>query len=130
MRGLPEAKRLLDEFQGRALDKRVKNGLRAGAKRLRPPLRAAGAQRSQRVGKSVGYRTKGHNVIVGPRFFTWLFFERGTKPHGIPIGRGPSAGRVIPHPGQRPTPFVGPTFDAQRSGVERDIEAKMFEGLR
>lgn len=132
LRGLPEVNEMLAQFEGQKLQNRTRKALRAGVKALRGPLRAKAASgRFPRKFKKT--RTRGHRnpvgVSVSPASPLSTIFEHGAKPHGIPISKGPFAGRTVQHPGMAARPLSGPVFDAHRDDAERAIHSALFEGL-
>lgn len=133
LRGLPGAEALFAEFEGQKLQNRIRRGLRAGVAVIRRPLRSkAGSGGFPRKFKRT--RTRGHRNPVGvslsPGSPLSTIFERGARPHAIPITKGRFAGRTVQHPGMAARPISGPVFDSHQREAENAITDAIFEGIR
>lgn len=132
LRGLPEVKALLGQFEGAPLNNRVRRSLRAGIAAIRPVLRSRAGSGFPRKFKAT--RTRAHRnplgVSVSPGSPLSTIFEHGARPHAIPIGKGPYAGRTVMHPGMAARPLIGPVFDSTKSKAEEAFADTLFEGLR
>lgn len=132
LEGLPEVQSMLGEVTGQKLQNRTRRALRAATAVFRGPLRAR-ASSSRFPRKFRRTRTRSHRnplgVSVSPGSPLSTIFEHGAKPHAIPIGRGPFAGRVVQHPGMAARPLSGPVFDANRDKAEEAFVDKLLEGL-
>lgn len=129
-RGLPEAKALLESFQGQPLQNRVRRGMRAGAAVWRRKIRSAGnAGWPNRPATFNKTRTRPHRTPIGisvsPQSPLSNIFEGGAKPHAIPIGKGPLAGATVHHPGVAAQPFLVPIFDSS-DGEATDAAADVI----
>lgn len=134
LRGAPEVQKMLAQFEGRELNNRTRRSLRASGavfrKRMRAKGRAGWANRPRSFNKT---RTRSHRIPLGlsvsPQSPLSNIFEGGAKPHGIPIGTGPSAGRTVQHPGVAARPFVGPVFsESEREATDAFMDTFM-EGV-
>jgi hypothetical protein len=132
LRGVPEAQQLLGELQGAALTRRVKLGLREGAKVGRSVLKEVGrtVTGSRRVGQSASYRAlPGLAYRVRPRHYLAAIMEKGAEAHAIPITRGQFAGRTIAHPGFPARPFMDQAFDRAAEPASDAVMAELSRGL-
>lgn len=117
IRGIDEAMRALDGWQGPLMDRRLKKALVAGAKTLKAPIRAAAPVDTGALRKSV--RAKGLRnrsglpvaAIVGPKARHAHLITQGHRimPHGVDTGR-----RTRPNPfvERAAAPHVGRAVDA------------------
>jgi hypothetical protein len=133
IRGLPEVKKLLDQFDERQINNRMRRGLRAGVAVFRKELR--NRTRSGRYPRKMrATRTRSHRnplgVSVSPVSQLAPIFEHGAKAHAIPISRGPFAGRTIRHPGMAARPVEVPAFEAGERAAQQAVADVLFEGLR
>lgn len=140
VRGLPEAKELLDSFTGRQLQNRIRQATRAGAKVMRTELRSRAQDprfpSSFRKTKTRGHRTP-LGTSVGPNSPLINIFEPGAKPHQIGgVGQMLHSQRGEPffaalgpvdHPGMAARPLIGPTFDAAKDEAMKAAVDKLFE---
>jgi len=131
--GMAEVKEMLGQLTDREMTNRQRRALRAAAAVMRRGLRAR-AKSGRYPRRFRATRTRAHRnplgVSVSPQSPLSPIFERGARPHAIPITKGPFAGRTVSHPGMAARPIAGPTFDAERGAAERAFEDKLLEGLR
>lgn len=147
--GLPEVKRLLDQFQGGPLNNRARRALRAGAKEFRTEMRSQAMARSDLPKTFRKTRTRAHRnplgVSVSPQSPLSNIFESGARTHTIRpkggqvlIGKAGERSRgqaffargAVRHPGMRARPFIAPVFDASQDDAEKAFGRVLFEGLR
>lgn len=144
LEGLPEVKRLLDQFQGRHLNNRTRRALRAGAKVFRNEMRSQG-RRSDLPKTFAKTRTRAHRnplgVSVSPKSPLSNIFEHGARRHSIsaPVMAGPAGQRsrgeaffargAVSHPGMGARPFIGPVFDASERQAGDEFGKVLFEGI-
>ncbi len=132
IRGMPEVKKLLGQFEGAPLNNRIRRSLRAAVAVIRPAMRTK-ARSGGFPKKFARTRTRPHRnplgVSISPGSPLSTIFEHGARPHAIPIKSGPFAGRTIQHPGMAPRPISGPVFDANRGRAEDAFADTLFEGL-
>lgn len=146
--GLPEVKRLLEQFEGRQLNNRSRRALRAGAKEFRTEMRSQARGRADLPKTFAKTRTRSHRtplgVSVSPKSPLSNIFEGGAKPHTIrPTGTAVLMGKAgdrsrskaffargaVRHPGMGARPFIGPVFDASRDDAEKAFGRVLFEGI-
>lgn len=135
LRGLPEVNQMLAQFEGKALNNRMRRSLRGAGAVFRKRMRAAGrmgwANRPRSFNRT---RTRNHRnplgVSVSPQSALSNIFEGGAGPHGIPITKGSFAGRTIRHPGVAARPFVGPIFEAGEDQARDAFGDELFEGIK
>lgn len=146
--GLPETKRLLEQFEGRQLNNRTRRALRAGAKVFRTEMRSQASSRSDLPKTFRKTRTRAHRtplgVSVSPKSPLSNIFEEGAKPHTIaPMRGGALVGKAgersrgsaffargsVRHPGMNARPFIGPVFDASQDDAEDEFGRVIFEGI-
>ena len=149
LEGLPEVKRLLDQFEGRQLNNRTRRALRAGAKAFRTEMRKQARSRTDLPKTFAKTRTRNHRnplgVSVSPQSPLSNIFEGGARRHTISSGggsgilAGPASTRSrsdaffargsVSHPGMAARPFIGPVFDASQRDAEDDFGRVLFEGI-
>lgn len=135
IRGLAEVKAMLGQVEERELRNRTRRALRASGAVFRKAMRSkrAGANWPRRPKTFYRTRTRNHRIPLGvsvsPQSPLSNIFEHGARPHGIPIGVGPSAGRIVQHPGVAARPFVGPVFDAERRAAEEAFADELLKGI-
>lgn len=132
LRGMPEVQAMLGEVTGRKLQNRTRRALRAATAVFRGPMRQK-ASSSRYPRKFRRTRTRAHRnplgVSISPGSPLSTIFEHGAKPHAIPIGRGPFAGRVVMHPGMAARPLAVPVFEENKDKAEDAFADKLLEGL-
>jgi len=132
--GEPAVQKMLEQVSGRELNNRSRRAARAGAAVFRKGMRnRSGGNWSKRPKSFHKTRTRGHRIPIGvsvsPQSPLSTIFEHGAKAHGIPIGTGPNAGRIVQHPGVAARPFIAPVFDAGRREAEDAFAEKLLEGI-
>ena len=149
--GLPEVKRLLEEFTGSKLNNRMRRGLRAGVKVFRTEMRSQAQSRPDLPKTFAKTRTRAHRnplgVSVSPGSPLSTIFEHGAGTHVIAPKSGgiltnadagdPSASgeklffsrRPVNHPGMDARPLIVPVFDASHRRAEDEFGRVVFEGL-
>ena len=148
VRGLPETKALLDQFQGAPLNAKMRRSLRRGAKVFREGLRKTAISRSDLPKSFRKTRTRSHRnplgVSVSPKSPLSTIFEGGAKGHQISgallsnFNRPSSAGGEptffarggVHHPGMAARPFIVPTFEANERKATDAMKDELFEGVR
>jgi hypothetical protein len=151
IRGIPEAKELLEQLSGKELQNRTRRGTRKGAAVLRAEVRSrAGTGGIPRRFKKT--KTKGHRTPVGtstgPTSPLLNIFESGAGPHAIAPSRGilsnlgtrreagakqgaPFFARgAVTHPGMSARPLIGPVWDAKQDEASEATLDGILEGLR
>ena len=154
VRGLPEARKLLEQVQGRELNNRMRRSLRRGAKVMREKLRDEARSRSDLPKSFRKTRTRPHRnplgVSVSPSSSLSNIFEHGARVHPIaPKARGilsnfnarrAAADRAtgglffargpVSHPGMAARPFIGPVFDAAEHPASEAMADELFKDLK
>lgn len=133
IRGLPEVRSLLEQFSEREVNNRTRRAMRAGIAQFRKAYRGRGVApaypRTMRATRTRAHRNP-MGVSLTSRSPLAPIFDKGARPHAIPIGRGPLAGRVFRHPGMAPRPITVPVFDEADDAARRAFEETFFEGVR
>jgi hypothetical protein len=81
------------------------------------------------------------SIAVGPRKFTGLFIELGTRAHRIRVsrkrgtralvtGEGEILGREVSHPGTQEHPFLRPAFDNKRVEARKIARRGILANIR
>lgn len=142
VRGLPEAQKLLEQFQGGPLNNRMRRALRAGAKVFRVALRAEALRRTDLPRTFAKTRTRSHRyplaVSVSPQSPLSTIFEHGAESHDeggagqllANKGAGFIARGPVHHPGMLARPVIGPVFTASEDEAEDAVGDTLFEGIR
>jgi len=144
--GIPEAKAMLDQFQGRELENRTARATRAGAKVFRRELRSAVKSglhpHSFRKTATRNHRTP-IGTSVGPTSPLLNIFEGGAGRHTImPDKAGMLSGRAgthyrtrafaasmpVSHPGMSARPLIGPVFDSTNGEAAEAAMDTLFTG--
>lgn len=147
VRGIPEAKELLDDLSGQELQNRVRRGTRAGAAVFREDVRREARSRADIPNSFAKTATRGHRNPVGtstgPISPLLSIFEGGATSH--PIGepgqpltnakdlhgddaffaRGP-----VHHPGMAARPLIGPIFQRDEGEATEAAMDALLEGIR
>lgn len=141
VRGLPETKRLLAQFQGAKLNNRMRRSLRAGAKAFREEMRREAKSRHDLPRTFAKTRTRAHRnpigVSVSPGSPLSNIFEHGAKRHEIGDGAkilanaatGFFARGSVSHPGMAARPFIAPVFAAAQGDATKAAADVLFEGI-
>lgn len=147
--GLPATKRLLEQFEGRQLQNRMRRALRAGAKVVRNEMRDQARSRSDLPKSFAKTRTRAHRnplgVSVSPKSPLSSIFEHGAKSHTIApsgssralVGKAGERSRTaaffargpVRHPGMEARPFIAPVFEASQDEAEESFGRVVFEGI-
>lgn len=152
VRGIPEAKELLEGLSGQQLQNRTRQATRAGAKVFREDVRREARSRADIPNSFAKTATRGHRNPVGtstgPISPLLSIFEGGATSH--PIG-GPGqpltnvkdrVGRVgasdaaffargpVRHPGMAARPLIGPIFQRDEAEATEAAMDTLLEGIR
>lgn len=153
IRGIPEAKKMLDQFQGRELENRTARATRAGAKvfrgELRKQVKSGVHPKSFRKTATRNHRTP-IGTSVGPTSPLLNIFEEGAKRHTIAPGgrmgltgrkmllsgragehyrsRGFAASMPVSHPGMGARPLIGPVFESTNAEAAEAAMDTLFLG--
>lgn len=134
IQGLDELQRELDKLEPAPLKKTLQKGTNAGAKLLKPHVKAAAPRRTGKLRKSVsaGQAKRERPASIVKLRHKIAFYRHmvigGTKAHRIRFPDQKAAGVPraqgnIQHPGARPNPFMDRVFDErERAAADEAIE--------
>lgn len=133
MDGMSHLQKRLNQIADKAQSNAIRDkALEAGGKVIQEKMDDLSPSTQHKIAMSL----ENGEAEIGPEkdFFTAHFFEFGTSPHTIKVGRRKKVlangdtffGKEVNHPGQRPTPFVEPAFHQSKGQAQE----KMAEVIR